>query len=142
MAIAPNEPSLDASRFPAAPWLGALWQLLSPFFRDTSAALKNGLTLRENLSADIIQVTVRAGPAGSVSHDLAPLRAGLLPAVVLLGYAEEAFTTSPSGGVPVSLSSPAWSLAQAAGAPALRLHSVQGVEDGKVYRLRLAVFGG
>lgn len=139
MAIAPPEPSVETQRFPAAPWLGSFWSLLSPFFRATSEALRHGLTLRENLAADLVTTTVRAGASGALSHDPIPLRAGLVPVAVVLGRAEE---MAGAVGTPASLSLPAWSVIQVGGSPALRLHAAQGVVDGKVYRLTLALFAG
>jgi hypothetical protein len=48
MATPPNVPAFDKSRFPE---LAGYHGLLELFFKDTAAALRSGLTLRENVAA-------------------------------------------------------------------------------------------
>ncbi len=116
--------------FPEAPWMEKLLRPLNTLLGQVRAGLANGLTLGENLNAEVKTVDVQ-GVASVKFKTRVKSAAGvvLLRAVELSG--RDQLPVSGVGGVN-------W----AQSAETVTISSVTGLATGHTYRLTVAVLGG
>ena len=151
MAKAPQEPTVEKGKItetlpdgttrPVA-WLPKLMEVLTPFFRDTAAALNQQLTIRENFAARVFDGDRQriTQPADSTPINLFYDLGAVKPALVFV-------VAKPlsEGGVPAdSFVQPVaeWLPASQDGKAGVRIVRLQGLTAGRRYDLAVTVLGG
>lgn len=153
MAKPPKEPTLNASEITETlvnkttrpvPWLKKFWDILVPFFRDTTTALNKGLTLQENFLCTVLDGEERpllVQPSDvEVPVNLfveTTIRRPVLVFVVAEPVVE--------AGVPAEALlqvTPEWMPATQGTKAGVRLVRFRGLPLGRRYRLAVTVLGG
>lgn len=151
MAKAPQEPAFEKGKITetlvngtsrAVPWLPKFVELLTPFFRDTAAALGGRLTIRENFSSRVFDDSRQriTQPADTTPINLFYELGDVKPVLVLVVAEPVA-----EGGAPAdSLIQPIveWLPAAQGGKSGVRLVRLQGLTAGRRYDLAVTVLGG
>lgn len=152
MAPPPREPQFEKDKITEAlpngtsrpiPWLSRFWEVLLPFFRDTTAALNRGLTFRENFASFVTD-------AGSRQRITQPADGALLNLFVETGTvrATMVFVVAEpvaEGGAPVDgYVQPIVEFLPSAqgGKQGVTLARLQGLTPGRRYDLAVTVLGG
>lgn len=152
MATPPREPQYEKDKITETlpngtsrpiPWLGRFWEVLLPFFRDTTAALTKGLTIREHFNAFVTDAGSRpriTQPADGLLLNLFVETGTVRPALVFVVAEPVA-----EGGVPVD------GLVQCivefmpssqGGKQGVTLARLQGLTVGRRYDLAVTVLAG
>lgn len=150
MAAPPEVPQLDKGKFPQAPWLGRLWDLLRPFFERTSGALKASLTHGQagdgyqpgNLLAFVREVRVPVGASFPLSfrNELSvPVKGLVVWAARREDNPDIALSAGLTAGAGVWID---WQNASEAGSSVVRIRGLTGLNSAFSYVLTVAVYGG
>lgn len=116
-----------------------LLRALNGVIGQVGSALNRGLTVAENLAAQVREVTVRdLDPAKPLTVDV-DLPGRRRPGLVLVGRCEDVTDVPTTTPTPASCGAPAWSATTTKSGHAIALHAVSGLTAGRTYRLKLLV---
>jgi hypothetical protein len=133
MAQPPRLPEFDKAKFADEPLFAAFWEVVQPFLKLASQALKQGLTVSENIAGGWVDVEVTANQAFPLRIQ-SPLPAGLTPyGISCMGVWSSANPNEPilgPGGV-----QPDWVFDQGS----IIIRKFTGELEGVAFRARLLV---
>lgn len=134
MALLPPTKRLVPEDYPTQmSWIEQLLQPLNQFLESTVAALNRGLTLNQNLDAQVLDITVTTTAGSAAPVTLVPVTTKSRPTAVLIGNCRYA-----SGNGTTAAVFPLWEYLPAS--RQIKINTIYGLGASTKYTLTLVIF--